>query len=224
MFFRKTIVILLKAMFILVLLAAFIFGIPRLITALYSRSRVITINDTITAPAAIVFGAGLNRDRSPTPVLRDRVATAVDLYKAGKVKKILMSGDNRTVYYNEPGAMAEYAIELGVPANDIVLDYAGRRTYDTCYRAHDIFGLTQAVLITQRFHLPRALYTCNMLGIEAKGISADRRTYWVQGHRFWQLREIPATLVAMWDLWVRKPLPVLGQQEPIFPVGMENDQ
>lgn len=174
------------------------------------------MNDNFAAPAAIVFGAGLNRDRSPTPVLRDRVATAVDLYFSGKVNKILMSGDNRTLDHNEPGAMAEYAIELGVPAGDIVLDYAGRRTYDTCYRARVIFGLTSAVLVTQNFHLPRALYTCNMLGVEANGISADRRIYQVHGHRFWQLREFPATLVAMWDLWVRKPLPILGQPEPII--------
>ena len=112
------------------------------------------------APAAIVFGAGLWRDGSPSPVLQDRVATAADLYFSGKVKKILMSGDNRFIYYNEPGAMKKFALSLGVPEEDIVLDYAGRRTYDTCYRARAIFGLKEAILVTQSFHLPRALILC----------------------------------------------------------------
>ena len=80
-----------------------------------------------------------------------------------RFKKYLMSGDNRFLDYNEPGAMCAYALSLGVPEDAIVLDYAGRRTYDTCYRAHAIFGIQQAVLVTQSFHLPRALFTCNML-------------------------------------------------------------
>ena len=93
---------------------------------------------------------------------------------AGKVEKLLLSGDNRTLDYNEPGAMRAYAISLGVPAEDIVLDYAGRRTYDTCFRAKAIFGVDQVLLVTQMFHLPRALYTCRALGIEAEGIPADQ--------------------------------------------------
>ena len=112
---------------------------------------------------------GLWRNGTPTPVLQDRIETAADLYFAGKVEKLLMSGDNRFIYYNEPGAMREYAISLGVPEEDIVLDYAGRRTYDTCYRAKAIFGLEKAILVTQAFHMPRALYTCNQLGVESPG-------------------------------------------------------
>ncbi|MFH1906686.1 MAG: ElyC/SanA/YdcF family protein, partial [Chloroflexota bacterium] len=122
------------------------------------------------------LGAGLWRDGSPTPVLRDRVAAA-DLYFNGKVEKLLMSGDNRFVEYNEPGAMREYALSLGVPDEAIVLDYAGRRSYDTCYRAKAIFGLERAVVVTQGFHLPRVLYTCNALGLEAVGVEADRQRY-----------------------------------------------
>jgi len=104
---------------------------------------------------AIVFGAGLQRDGTPSAVLRDRVATAASLYFEGKVQKLLMSGDNRFLDYNEPGSMKAYAISLGVPGEDIVLDYAGRRTYDTCYRAREIFGLDEAILVTQTYHLPR---------------------------------------------------------------------
>ncbi|MEZ4555940.1 MAG: ElyC/SanA/YdcF family protein [Caldilineaceae bacterium] len=111
------------------------------------------------------------------PCWRDRVDTAIALYQAGKVDKLLMSGDNSTPEYDEPGAMMAYAIAQGVPAADIQPDYAGRRTYDTCYRAQAIFHVEDAVLVTQAFHLPRALFTCHNLGLDAQGVIADRRIY-----------------------------------------------
>jgi SanA protein len=169
-----------------------------------------------TAPrrrVAIVFGAGITGDGRPLPALADRVWTAAQLYKAGKVDVLLMSGDNRFVEYNEPAAMRRYALEQGVPDEDIVLDYAGRRTYDTCYRASYIFGVEDAVLVTQWFHLDRALYTCNRLGIDAVGVAADRREYYAI--RFWWWRELAATTAAWLDLNLLHPLPVLGEREPI---------
>ena len=201
---------------------AFVLGLaililPRLITALYTLPRIYTVNDLPIQPVAIVFGAGLWRDGTPTSVLRDRISTAAELYFAGKVKKILMSGDNRFLDYNEPGAMYDYAISLGVPEDAIVLDYAGRRTYDTCYRARTIFGVQQAVLVTQRFHLPRALFTCNMLGLNAVGVSSDRREYRTASQVYWNLRELPATLTAFIDLYILQTEPVLGEPEPVFP-------
>ena len=165
------------------------------------------------APVALVLGAGLWRDGSPTPALYDRVATAVDLYQAGRVKKLLMSGDNRFVNYNEPAAMKKLAIQLGAPAEDIVLDYAGRRTYDSCYRAKEIFGVRKVVIVTQRFHLDRALFLCDALGVESVGVIADRRVY--QTLRWWELREVLATAGAWWDVNVRHPVPVLGEKLPI---------
>jgi SanA protein len=194
-----------------------IFGLPRLASGLYSIGRIASVDSASQRPVAIVFGAGLLRDGSPTPVLRDRVETAADLYFAGKVQKLLMSGDNRFVEYNEPGAMRAYALELGVPEDAIVLDYAGRRTYDTCYRAKEIFGVDQALLVTQRFHLPRALVICNGLGVAGEGVSADRRAYRRSSLGIWNLRELPATLVAFIDTFITRPLPVLGEKEPIFP-------
>ena len=194
-----------------------IFGLPRLASGLYSIGRIASVDSASQRPVAIVFGAGLLRDGSPTPVLRDRVETAADLYFAGKVQKLLMSGDNRFVEYNEPGAMRAYALELGVPEDAIVLDYAGRRTYDTCYRAKEIFGIDQALLVTQRFHLPRALVICNGLGVAGEGVSADRRAYRRSSLGIWNLRELPATLVAFIDTFITRPLPVLGEKEPIFP-------
>jgi len=205
--------------FALVTLTIGVLFLPRLVTGWYAHSK--TFSQVDTTPAgrvAIVFGAGLWRDGKPTPVLRDRVATAASLYFAGKVEKLLMSGDNRFDTYNEPAAMRDYAVELGVPEEAIVLDYAGQRTYDTCYRARDIFGIRQAILVTQAFHLPRALYTCNKLGVRAIGVPADRRIYRNYSLFAWNMREVPATLVALWEVHVSRPQPILGEPQPIFPV------
>lgn len=192
--------------------------LPRLVTALYAWPRISTASEAPQKGVAIVFGAGLWRDGSPTPVLRDRVAAAADLYRVGKVDKLLLSGDNPTDYYNEPEAMRAYALNLGVPDEVIVLDYAGRRTYDSCYRAREIFGVKDAILVTQRFHLPRAIYTCNSLGVSSVGVPADRRDYRMRSLLFWNLREIPATLIAIWEVHFSQPTPILGDPEPIFPV------
>jgi len=164
-----------------------------------------------TAPVAIVFGAGIRGDGRLSPMLRDRMDTAISLYQADKVRKLLVSGDNRFVDYNEPGAMYDYAVARGVPPADVVRDYAGRRTYDTCYRAKAIFGVTDALLVTQRFHLPRALFTCHNLGINAAGVSADRTVY--RSNAYYGLRDAIATLRAWWDVRITHPLPVLGPPE-----------
>jgi SanA protein len=203
---------------IVLILGIFTLFVPRLVTAFFAFSRLYEVNATPPGKVAIVFGAGLWRDGSPTPVLRDRVATAAELYFQGKAEKLLMSGDNRFDTYNEPEAMRQYALSLGVPNEAIVLDYAGRRTYDTCYRAKEIFGVGEAILVTQRFHLPRALYTCRILGLPAVGVPADRRDYRRFSSFFWSARELPATLAAFLDLHVTRPVPVLGEPEPIFPL------
>lgn len=194
--------------------------LPRLITTLHAQPRLFSVEDVPRKRVAIVFGAEVLRDGSPTPVLKDRVATAVGLYFAGKAEKLLMSGDNRFVDYNEPQGMKDYALSLGVPAEAIVLDYAGRRTYDTCYRARDIFGVQEAILVTTDYHLPRAIYTCNALGVKAVGVPAEWR-FSVHSLLFlyWNLREFPATLLALWDVHISHPLPVLGKPEPIFSSG-----
>ena len=164
---------------------------------------------------AIVFGAGLNRSGGPTPVLYDRVATAVDLYQRGLVDKLLLTGDNRFVDYNEPAAMRETALKLGVPDSALVLDYAGRRTYDSCYRARSIFGVERAILVTQAFHLDRAMYLCAAFGIDSIGVAADRRTYAASSETWWSIREAAATVAAWLDVNVLKPTPVLGEKLPI---------
>lgn len=197
------------------ILSILIPGFSWLILKLIFSSRIQEMEKISNQKIAIVFGAGLRRDGSPTPILQDRVKKAVQLYQAGKVKKLLFSGDNRFIEYNEPGSMRAYAISLGVPSEDIVLDYAGRRTYDTCYRARHIFQVEQAVLITQNYHLPRALFLCQQMGIKANGINADLRQYSPASFTLWNLREILATSAAMIDVWIRHPIPVLGEPQPI---------
>jgi vancomycin permeability regulator SanA len=163
--------------------------LPRVITTLYAWNRIFDAASSPTDRVAIVFGAGLKRDGSPAAVLRDRVETAARLYFSGKVEKLLMSGDNSVVQHNEPEAMRQYALSLGVPDEAIVLDYAGRRTYDTCYRAKAIFGVNSAILVTQKFHMPRALYLCNSLCIRAVGVVANNQTYRHSSLIIWNIRE-----------------------------------
>ena len=164
-------------------------------------------------PVAIVFGAAVYGNGRLSGVLRDRMDTAVTLYKQGRVEKLLVSGDNRFENYDEPSAMMAYAIQQGVDPDDIQPDFAGRRTYDTCYRAKEIFEIETAVLITQEFHLTRALFTCQNLGIASVGVAADLQPY-LSG-RWFILREIPATAVALVDIIRQQPAPVLGEKIPM---------
>jgi SanA protein len=204
---------------VLILLGLLVLFLPRIITSVYAAFRTYSVEDVSPEKVAIVFGAGLRRDGSPTAILRDRVETAVGLYREGKAEKLLMSGDNRVVDYNEPESMRQYALSLGVPDEAIVLDYAGRRTYDTCYRARAIFGVETAILVTQKFHMSRALFTCNALGLKSVGVEADNYYFLKRSRLYWNIREQFATVGAFWDVYLKKPLPVLGEPEPIFPVS-----
>jgi len=189
--------------------------LPKVIVLLYAAPRTFTVENVPAERVAIVFGAGLRYDGTPTAVLKDRVETAVKLYQQSKVDKLLMSGDNRFVEYNEPEAMRQYALDLGVPETDIVLDYAGRRTYDTCYRAKTIFQMQSAILVTQKFHMPRALFLCNWFGVDSTGVESNTIYFRKISRMFWNIRELFATTQAVWDVYVVKPLPVLGDPEPI---------
>ena len=180
--------------------------LPRILTALYASSRQFSVETAASYPVAIVFGAGLWWNGEPTPILRDRVATAAELYHSGKVNWLLMSG-SQSGTYNEPQAMHDYAIGLGIPEQAIVMDGAGNRTYDTCHRARYVYHIERAILVTQDFHLPRAIYTCNNLGIEAVGVTADRRDYQRSALAYWHLRELPATLTALFEVHFLHPLP-----------------
>lgn len=190
---------------------------PRLWT-LWRYRRVVyeRVQDVPDRPVALVLGAEVYPDGRLSAVLRDRVDASIALYRVGKVQRLLFSGDNRFAHYNEPQRMFEYAVAQGVPAEVIVLDYAGRRTYDSCYRAGVIFGLEGAVVVTQAFHLDRALFLCERLGLDVVGLASDRQVYPRRLRAWWQVREVLATLLAWWDVGVAHPIPVLGDPIPIF--------
>lgn len=179
----------------------------------YYNRYVYSTQTAPTRPVAIVFGAGVYANGRLSHVLQDRMETAIALYQAGTVEKLLLSGDNSSDYYNEPAAMMAYALERGVPAEALQADYGGRRTYDSCYRAKYIFGVETAVLVTQAFHLPRAMFTCNNLGIEAVGVGADLRPYLAR--RYYELRETAATLTALWDVLHGQPAAIMGEPIPL---------
>lgn len=144
-------------------------------------SRIITRLDELDTTSwerprvAIVFGASVYGNGDLSRILADRVDTAIELYRARKVDRILVSGDNRHPSYNEPKAMQDYLIERAVAPRDVIVDYAGRSTYETCLRAREVFGLQRAVLVSQGYHLPRALYIANQLGLDAVGMAGDLR-------------------------------------------------
>lgn len=197
-------------------IALILLGISRVTMIITSRDNTYDLASVPAAQVALVPGAGITADDRPTLALQDRLDGAIELYQAGKVKKILMSGDNSSIYYNEPGAMANYAIEQGVPGSDIVLDYAGRRTYDTCYRAKEIFGLDSVIITTQKYHLPRMVFLCDQFGLNTYGVPVRQSEYLLNRYIFWNFREVFATLAAYLDIYLLKPEPILGTPEPIF--------
>ncbi len=145
-------------------------------------------------------------------MLRDRVAAGVELYQRGKVETLLLSGYREEgTSYDEPAAMRRYALSLGLPEEALILDPLGLRTYDSCYRAREVFEIESAVLVTQAFHLDRALMLCDGLGIDAVGVAADdqrERGYNPKTMRWYFVRELAATMAAAYDL-IRRPEPSL---------------
>ncbi len=173
--------------------------VPRLTLMRRYASQIFSLASAPARTTAIVFGAGLRRDGKPTLVLADRVAAAAALYRQGSVQSLLLSGSTRGQSYDEAEAMRALAVNLGVAPADILLDKQGTRTLETCLRASRAFGIRSALLVTQRFHLPRALVLCEALGIEADGVQADLSRYSTRSRWFWELRELPASLVAVVD-------------------------
>jgi vancomycin permeability regulator SanA len=169
-----------------------------------------------TVPATdvgIVFGAGAPQGR-PSPMLIGRLDLGLRLYRSGTVQVLLVTGDNSRSHYNEPLVMRDYLVGKGMPRDRIVLDYAGFTTWDSCVRAKKIFGVDRAILITQRFHLPRALTLCRAVGITAWGVGDDSRTYAPVATTLSYLREVPAAVKAVYALVVRPDPRFLGPREP----------
>ena len=176
------------------------------------RDRALPSSRSPEAPVALVFGAGLLSADEPSPVLAERLDAAIALYRANKVRKLLVSGDNSDRRHDETRAMKRYVVERGVPPGDVVSDFAGFSTYDSCYRAREIFGVKRALLVTQDFHLPRALYIANGLGIDAWGVAADEgRTE----SGTYELRELWARPLALAMVLFRPEPRLMGPRLPI---------
>ena len=174
--------------------------------------RIFLADQVPNAPVAIVFGAGLASKGKPSPMLAERLETAVRLYRSGKVEKILVTGANLTRSHDETKAMGQYALARGVPREMILRDDAGFSTYDSCYRAKAVFGITRATLVTQRFHLPRALFIANSLGLDAIGVAADEGT---RGRLINEGRELFSRSLAL-AMAIARPRPrFLGVSEVI---------
>lgn len=187
--------------FSLGLVAMGLLALPRTFLSWHYQDRIHSLEapPLVDGPtAAVVFGAGLRHDGGPTRVLADRVASAVYLYEQGVVQKLVLSGTVRDGY-DEPAAMLRYARALGVPETDLHVDPDGTRTIETCRNVKRL-GVPSVILVTQRYHLPRALATCDGLGLPAYGVAADLRRY--RSELVWTLREFPATLVALYETYL----------------------
>lgn len=179
-----------------------------------STLRFRRVEDAPERTVAIVPGARVLRGGTPSDALADRLATALDLYRAGKVRKILVSGDHNTPGYDEVNAMQRWMREHGVPDRDVFLDHAGLRTFDTMQRASRVFQVKDAVVCTQAFHLPRSVWLAREAGIDAVGVEADRHVYLKAPLD--ALREFVARAVAVLDSRVLGTQPRhLGDPIPI---------
>lgn len=177
----------------------------------------------LTGDCILVLGCGLRRDGFPSQMLRDRLDTAIEAYRMGLAPKLLMSGDHGQVDYDEVNAMKDYAMAQGIPSEDIFMDHAGFSTYESMYRAKAIFHCEKVIVVTQNYHLYRALANARAMGMEATGISANRRTF--SGQWYFSLREAVARVKD--TLWgIIKPRPTyLGESIPIFGNGnLTNDR
>jgi len=166
--------------------------------------------DVPKVQVALILGARVFSDGRMSHMMQDRADAGLELYRAGKVRKIIMSGDHGTKTYDEVNTVKNYLLENGVSPADLFLDHAGFDTYDSLYRARDIFGAYSLVVVTQKFHLPRALYIGRSLGLEVYGYPADKRQY--QG-MFWnETREVAARTKAFLEVSLGAKPKFLGEK------------
>lgn len=203
------------ALGVLVALAGLAVLVPNLVITQTTKDYIVeSPEDAPHAQVAIVLGARIWVDGTPMDMLGDRLETGVRLYEQGKVDKLLLSGEHEGVPYNQVDTMLEYVLDRGVPPEDVFTDNAGLSTYDTMYRARDVFQVESALVVTQGFHLSRAVYTARHLGLDAVGVVADLQTY--RDYAPNAAREILARVNAIIELHVTRPAPAeSGKSLPI---------
>jgi len=195
------------------LLIVFVFGLSNHIKAVTSDHIFAKADEVPQAYTVIVLGASVKANGNLSTILKDRVESALQLYRNGKVKRFLLSGDNGTKEYNEPEAMKDYLMERGVPETHIFLDYAGFDTYDSMYRASAVFQVKDAIVVTQNFHLPRAIYIARKLNLDYYGYVGDKHVYAHESSN--KKRELLANVKAYLDLVFENEPTFLGDQIPI---------
>ena len=171
-----------------------------------------TFKNDEKADCILILGAGVKDDK-PKPMLRDRLLTGIELYKSGAAEKIIMSGDHGRADYDEVNVMRAFAIEQGVRAEDIFLDHAGFSTYDSVYRAKNIFGAENIIIVSQKYHLYRALYISEKLDVKAAGVSANLNSYGGQLKR--DIREIIARDKDFFKCIVKPEAEIMGDKIPL---------
>ncbi len=180
------------------------------------RKRIISSEDAVKlgkVDCILILGAGIWEDNKPSPMLEDRLKLGIKLYQAGVANKLLMSGDHGREDYNEVGVMKQYAVNAGIPSEDIFMDHAGFSTYESLYRARNIFQADKIVVVTQKYHMYRALYIGKGLGLDVYGVASDPRRYSGQSKR--ELREIVARGKDFFYV-ITKPRPkYLGEVIPV---------
>ena len=177
-----------------------------------------SVSGAPTAQAAIIPGAAIRPSGALSPIFKDRADGAISLYRAKKVSKILVSGDNSTVSHNEVNPVRDYLLKNNIPDEDIFLDHAGFDTYSTMYRARDIFRVSSVIISTQAFHLPRAVFIAHALGVPAYGVDASANHTNFKNY----IREIFANEKAVLDLVLARKPKYLGEEIPITGDGREN--
>ena len=200
------------------ILAVLVFFMINLYVYLQGKRYIVySIDNVPHEQVAIILGAAVTSGGVPSSVLNDRIITAIDLYKRGIVSKILMSGANPTLTNNEVNPIRQILIDSGVPVEDIFLDHAGFDTYSSMYRAKAVFQISSAIIVTQEFHLTRAVYLARSFGINAYGFPADRGNYSLNNY----LREFLSRPYAFFDVLIRRIPKYLGPTIPITGDGLK---
>lgn len=207
----------LKTLILSALLGAVVlFAILAINLYINSQSKSLIFSDIEKVPkvqAALILGAKVYNQETMSPMLEDRADAAMELYKSKKVEKILISGDHGRNGYDEVNAARKYLLEKGIEGKDIFLDHAGFDTYDSLYRAREIFKVPSLIVATQNFHLPRAVYIGKNLSLETYGFSADKHLY--AGTKYNEWREVFSKVKAFFDVGIRAKPKFLGEEIPI---------
>ncbi|SKC65863.1 SanA/YdcF family protein [Maledivibacter halophilus] len=221
---KKKLLVRLFALVLVIILALISILIINFYVKMSVKSKIITVDEatSLDVDCILILGAGVWGNERPSHMLEDRLLQGIELYNNGASDRLLMSGDHGRKEYDEVNVMKEFAIKNGIPSKHIFMDHAGFSTYESLYRGRDVFGAQNIIIVTQRYHLYRALYIAEKLGIKAYGVSSDPRQYAGQ-----DVRELRETLARVKDFFnvIIKPKPTyLGEEIPVSGNGdLTND-